>query len=89
MSEHNSPHDLASFFSAHDKVAHRRAECEAASAKLELERIRERWWELRCQSDPIASMLGLDILSPEYVEQRDHILQALFYVVVGRHPKSS
>ena len=81
--------DLSDLFHSHDKVARAMAERDAAGYKVDLERIKERMYELRSQSDPIASMLDLDILSPAYKEQRQQILDSIFYVVVGRHPTKS
>lgn len=80
--------DLSDLYHAHDKVGRARAESAAASYKLDLELIRERAAELRSQSDPIAKLLGLDILSDEYAERRKQILDCVFYVLIGRFPSA-
>ena len=76
-------YDLGQLFNAHDKVKRWSAERENASARLELERIKERWYELRSQHEP------LNKLTAGNREERDHILRAAFYLVVGRWPKES
>ena len=81
MSEHSSDRDLSGYFNAHDMVARRRAEQETAVARLDIELIKERWWELRSQAEPLNTITGGNR------EERDRILQALFYVVVGRMPR--
>ncbi len=78
-----STHDLANLFKAHDKVARWRAERENASARLELETIKERMWELHSQHEPLAHLSAGDR------EVRENMLAAIFYVVVGRFPDPS
>lgn len=63
--------DLGYLFSQHDKVARWKAEWENASARMELEKIRERHAVLLSQHEPVAS-LGLD---------RERLRLALAYVV--------
>lgn len=73
--------DLARYFHSHDIVARWRAECENASARLEIACIKERACELRSQSEPLHSLTGGDW------EMRDKINAAVFYVLNGRFPK--
>ncbi len=75
-------HDLANLFRAHDQVARWRAERENASARLELETIKERMWELHSQHQPLGDLCGANNLL------REKILAHIFYVVVGRFPET-
>lgn len=82
MSEQDSSStDLGNLFDAHDKIKRWTAERENASARLEMAYIRERYFELRSQHEPLASMCGPNTVA------RQKILDAIFYVVIGRWPK--
>lgn len=74
--------EFSNYMHAQDKTRLARAERNHASAQVDLAAINERMAELRSQYEPLASLL------PEGATQddRERILAAIFYVVIGRFP---
>jgi hypothetical protein len=75
--------DLADYFHAQDKTRLARANVETASSRLELASIKERMAELRSQYEPLSSLLPEGASTAD----RERILAAIFYVVIGRFPE--
>lgn len=80
MTKRDPTHDLANYFHAQDKVRHMRANIEVASARLDLASINQRMAELRSQHEPLNELTSGDH------DERQRILDAIFYVVIGRFP---
>lgn len=66
---------------AQEETGRRRAEREAASARLELAKIKERLAEIESQHNPLAER-------SRDREERAKQIDCAFYVVVGRWPRN-
>ena len=72
--------DFADYMARQTETRLAQAERSKATIKLEFARVKERAAELRSQHEPLHTLTAGD------TEERQRILDAVFYVLVGRFP---